>query len=369
MNNVLRWFARGLIGVIVLSIVLAAVAIVYGSLSQRRIAQATRIEKPDGIESLERVLLGGVEQTIYLRGHDRRKPVLLFLHGGPGAPEMPAAREFGLRLEEHFVMVHWDQRGAGNSCTSEIPDESLHLEQFLEDTLALIDLLRKRFGVEKIYVVGHSWGSILGALTAQRHPELFHAYIGIGQVVDMRRGEELSYRFVLERAKAEANDEALEELATLRPPYASTQDLMRQRAWLGHYHGDYYRGNAIRAFARSIFFSPEYSFAKKLSFYPCAINSLDQAWDDLQDIDFIRDIPRLEMPVFFFTGRHDYNTPFELVEEYYEVLEAPHKEIVWFENSAHMPNIEEPELFQDLLIRKLLSDPGPIDPDTRNGQL
>jgi pimeloyl-ACP methyl ester carboxylesterase len=356
MNNVLRWLTRGLIGFVVLAVVLLAVIIVFSSLSGWRIAATTRIDTPNGIESLEAVEIGGVEQTIYLRGHDRGKPVLLFVHGGPGVPEMPLARAFGLRLEEHFVVVHWDQRGAGNSCTPEISDDSLDLEQYLADTLELTNLLRSRFGVQKIYLLGHSWGSVLGALTVQRHPELFHAYVGMGQVVDMHRGEDISYRFVLERASAEGNVEALEELATVHPPYSTTQELMTQRAWLGHYHGDVYKGGGIAKFVRAVLLSPEYTIGKKLSFYGCAMNSLDQAWGDLQDIDFIRDIPRLDVPVYFFTGRHDYNTPFELVQEFSQALEAPHNEIVWFENSAHMPNLEEPDLYQELLIQKVLPE-------------
>lgn len=361
MNNVLRWLARGLLGIIVLAAALVAAPLVYSEISQKRITAATRIEDANRIESLETVKLGGVEQTIYLRGHDRDNPVLLFLDGGPGVPEMPTAREFGLRLEEYFVMVHWDQRGAGNSCTSEIPDESLHLEQYLADTLELVNLLRQRFHTDKIYLVGHSWGSVLGALTVQRHPELFHAYVGMGQVVNMRRGEEISYRFVLDQAKAEGNEEALEELATIHPPYSRTEDLMTQRAWLGHYHGDFYKGGGFAKIVRAAFFSPEYTLGKKLTLYACAKNSLDQVWSDLQDLDLMREIPRLDVPVYFFTGRHDYNTPFELVERYFEILEAPHKEIVWFENSAHMPNIEEPDLFQDTIIRNVLPDTQPGD--------
>lgn len=356
MNVVLRWLSRSLAGIIVLAVVLVALAIVYGSVHQWRIATTTRIETPNGVESLESVTLGGVEQTIYLRGHDREKPVMLFIHGGPGAPEMPSARTFGLRLEEHFVVVHWDQRGAGNSCTSDIPDDSLHLEQYLADTLELVNLLRSRFDAEKIYLVGHSWGSILGILTAQRHPELFYAYIGIGQSVNIHRGEDISYRFVVDQAKAEGNEKALEELASVHPPYVNTQALMLQRAWLSHYHGDFFANGALAKFVWAILVSPEYTISKKLSFYGCAMNSLDQAWDDLLNVNFIRDIPRLDVPVYFFTGRHDYTTPFELVEEFHDSLEAPHNEIVWFEDSAHMPNLEEPEHYQDMLIQKVLPE-------------
>lgn len=356
MNPALRWLGRGLIAVGVLALVLIGGALLYGSVSGWRLATSTRIDTPNGIESLEAVEIGGVDQTIYLRGHDRNNPVMLFVHGGPGVPETGLARTFGLRLEEHFVVVHWDQRGAGNSCSPDVPDESLRLEQYLSDTAELVNLLRSRFGVEKIYLVGHSWGSILGVLIAERHPELFHAYIGMGQVVNMERGEDISYRFVLDRAQAEGNKKALEELSAIHPPYATTQELMTQRAWLSHYHGDVYGGGGTSELIKGILISPEYSIAKKLSFYGCAINSVDQAWSDVQRIDFIRYVPRLDVPVYFFAGRHDYNTPFELVEEFSRGLDAPHNEIVWFENSAHSPNLEESDRYQKILIQKILPE-------------
>jgi pimeloyl-ACP methyl ester carboxylesterase len=125
---------------------------------------------------------------------------------------------------------------------------------------------------------------------------------------------------------------------------------------LSHYHGDVYRGGGTSKLVRGVLLSPEYNIGSKLSFYGCAIHSIDQAWDDLQDLDFIRDVPRLDLPVYFFTGRHDYNTPFELVEEFSSTLEAPHNEIVWFENSAHSPNLEESDLYQDVLIQKVLPE-------------
>ncbi|MFP8876640.1 MAG: alpha/beta hydrolase [Myxococcota bacterium] len=357
MHKVLRWVIRGLLGGIAILVVLLVGALAYSGLSQRMTLASTRIDTERGIESLEKVVLGGLEQTIYLRGHDQKNPLLLFLHGGPGLPSMPQAREFGLRLEEHFVVVHWDQRGAGSSCDQKIPNESLNREQYLADTLELVNLLRHRFRVEKIHLLGHSWGSVLGAITAQRHPELLHTYIGMGQVVNIDRGEQISYRFVVEAAKAEGNQNALRELETIQPPYANTKEVMIQRSWLGYYRGDSLSGDAIERSARAVFLSPEYDISTKLSFYGCAINSLDHTWDNLQDIDFFLDIPRLDVPVYFFMGRHDYNTPFSLVERYFEILEAPYKEIVWFEESAHMPNLEEPERFQDAIIEKISTQP------------
>jgi pimeloyl-ACP methyl ester carboxylesterase len=348
------WLRRVSIGLALLVVAVLVLGVGSIEIAEWRTKASTHITTPNGIESLEFIELGGVPQAIYLRGLDRRRPVLLFVHGGPGVPSMPGAREFGRLLEEYFVVVHWDQRGSGNSCSSEVPDESLRLEQYLADTVELVNLLRDRFDVDKIFLLGHSWGSILGVITAQRHPDLLHAYIGMGQVVDMQRNEEVSLRFVLDRARAEGNKIALEELEPLHPPYADREDLMLQRKWLGHYRGDYLKGDAITKMSRDVLLSPEYSWPSKFSFYSCAMNSLDQAWSGLKDIDFIRSADSLQVPTFFFTGRYDYNTPFELALEYYESLDAPYKEIIWFENSAHMPNLEEPKRFQEMLIERVL---------------
>ncbi len=342
MRTLLKWLAVAIAGLVVLVLVLAAIP-----------ASTPEIEGERAIAAIEPVEIGGVEQWLLVRGQDTAKPVLLYLHGGPGAAFMPMAREFSARLEEHFVVVHWDQRGAGKSCSSEVPDQSLRLEQYLADTLELVNALRARFGVEKIYLLGHSWGSVLGVLTVQAHPELFHAYVGLGQVVNMRRNEEISYDFVVERASAEGNQEALDALAGIRPPYSSTRDLATQRQWLGHYRGDYRQGNAMSQLARLTIRAPEYTFFEKLSYMPCMWKVLDHAWKDIEPVDFLRDVQRLELPVYLFTGRHDYNTPFELVEEWARTLQAPHLEVVWFEESAHMACLEEPERFQDELIEVL----------------
>ena len=318
-------------------------------------ATTPEIAGEDPIAALESVELGGVEQWLLVRGRDRSKPVLLFLHGGPGNAFIGLARQFSSRLEDDFVVVHWDQRGAGKSCSPDIPDESLNLEQYLADTLELVRLLQDRFGVEKIYLLGHSWGSVLGVITAQRHPELLHAYIGLGQVVNMRRNEEISYDFVVEQARAEGNQDALDALAKIHPPYQSVGELAAQRRWLSHYRGDYYAGSMLPRLIGALLLAPEYTLRDKLGYLPCTLNSIEQAWGDLQAIDFLTDVDRLDVPTYLFTGSHDYNTPFELVEQWAAQLRAPHIEIVWFENSAHMACLEEPQRFQDELIDRVLA--------------
>jgi len=201
----LKLFAWLVSGVLILILVTAGSGLGYRAWKQSSIRAATAIESNRGIESLELIELNGSIQWIYLRGHDTANPVLLFLHGGPGTVELPVARQFGLEVEKHFTVVHWDQRGAGKSRSEVFAESDLTVRTHLDDTLALVNQLRARFDQDKIYLVGHSWGSVLGTLIVRDHPDLFHAYVGMGQVVNMLDNETVSLRFVRERAEAEGN--------------------------------------------------------------------------------------------------------------------------------------------------------------------
>ena len=163
----------------------------------------------NGIATLETVSLGGVDQWVMIRGYDVDNPVLVFLHGGPGSPAIPYARfSFG-GLEQDFTVVSWDQRGCGKSYDEELDPSSITLDRMLADTHELIELMQVRFGVQRIYLMGASWGSILGTLTARDHPELLHAYIGVGQVVNYTNSIPIAHAAALDRATALGLDDAI----------------------------------------------------------------------------------------------------------------------------------------------------------------
>ena len=304
------------------------------------------------IAALERVTLGGFEQTILVRGHERTKPVLLFVHGGPGFGQLPLAARYSDQLERHFVVVHWDQRGAGSSCAG-TDFAAVTREQIVADALELSEELARRFGGEKVFLLGHSWGSVVGALAVQQRPERFHAYVGLGQVVNGRRNEELSYGFVVAEAKRRGDAEALAELEAIHPPYPTVEQLGVQRRWLNAFGGSLYAMDRAREALPAALFGREYTLATRLRYLGCFQRSIARLWDGLDGFDALAQIPRLEVPVYLFTGRHDWNTPFPLIEEWAAGLEAPHVELVWFEGAGHVPPLEAPEEFQRLLIEKL----------------
>jgi len=326
------------------------------------------ISTANGVASLEQVSLGGVKQWILIRGEDASNPILLFLHGGPGTPVMPVAHYFGHRLEQRFVVVHWDQRGSGKSYSPAIPEQSLTIEQLLSDTLELVELLRARFGAERVYVIGHSWGTVLGVMAVQRHPELFYAYVGMGQVTDEHRSEHIGLNYVRDRARELGNQQALRELAGLEPPYLDNpKNAALQRKWLSTFGGNFHEGQSLpllsdldRRWVWSALRSPEYSWLDLIR-HQLGYGRVRWAlFHQFKQVNFMRTAARLDVPVYFFMGRHDHNKHPELVNEYYEMLEAPcGKHMIWFDRSAHSPCMEEPEEFADAMISRVLEETYP----------
>lgn len=345
--RVLKWIGTALAALLVA----AALGLGFWALLP---ASTAPIEGENAIAAVERVVLGGAEQTILVRGHDDSNPVLLYLHGGPGLAHLPLAPYYSAELEEEFVVVHWDQRGAGASCEG-VERSSMTLEQVVADTIELSEQLARRFGGGgRIVLLGHSWGSVVGALAVQQRPDLYHAYIGLGQLLHGGRNEELSYEWVLAEAERRGDEEALAELRTVSMPYENNEQLGIQRRWLNNYNGSMYAVDRMEPALWPMLFGREYTLGTRLGYFGCFTGSLDAMWGEVADVDFPAQIPRLGVPVFFFTGRHDWNTPYPLVEEWAATLQAPHVEIVWFDDAGHVAPLESPAEFQQAVLEKVL---------------
>ncbi|MEO8512382.1 MAG: alpha/beta hydrolase [Ignavibacteria bacterium] len=313
----------------------------------------------ESITSLEKVTLGGKEQWILIRGVNKRNPVILFLHGGPGTSDMGLLRRNMRELEEHFVVVTWDQPGAGKSFSAGIPGTSMNINRFVSDTHELTKNLCNRFNHKKIFLAGHSWGSVLGILSIQKYPELYYAYIGIGQIANMQENESVSYKWTLEQAKRSNNKSDITKLDKIgKPPYAGDwrKKFMTQRRLLGKYGGELY-GNSNGAFTlvlKNLILSPEYSLKDKVNFFRGIFVSVKLIFPELMTIDLKSQALLLKVPVYFVLGKHDYEAPFMIAEEYFKILKSPVKELIWFEDSAHLPHIEENLKFTNLLINHIL---------------
>lgn len=337
------------------------------------VADINRVVTPSGIQETFEATVGGARQVVNVRGADRANPILLFIHGGPAAVEMPIAWAFQRPWEDHFTVVQWDQRGAGrsfllNDQTKLAP--TLRPERYRDDAIELIELLRKRYGQRKIFVLGHSWGSIVGLMVAAKRPDLLHAYVGVGQVIDFRENERQGYAWTLARAKTAGNTEAIRELEALLPyPGPGAFDLEKlgtERKWnirfgslaAGRDNADFY--------FRAPRLSPEYTAADRKAWDDGSAFTMRTMFSQLADISFSK-LDQIDTPVFMFLGRHDYTTPSPIAAAWLGRLRAPRKGVVWFEHSAHLPFIEEPgRVFEALLTQvRPLSKTGPASKPSR----
>ncbi|GAB4585077.1 alpha/beta hydrolase [Nocardia sp. IFM 10818] len=306
---------------------------------------------------MEPVLLGGTTQWLLIRGRDRRNPVLLFLHGGPGSPYMGFARCFQQELEEHFVVVQWDQRGSGKSFPG-TPSGSITVAQFEADTHELVLLLRKRFGAEKIYLAGHSWGAYLGLTEARRHPENLHAYIGAGQLIDLLRQETLSHHRLLDEAARRHRTAARAALERIgHPPYPQpAHDLGAKYSWMWKFGHMLSGRRGPSRLVRDMLLSRTYSLRDMANFPKGAsftLNSLARNEGENFWKLAAPDPAAFEVPLFFIMGTHDRVTPLPLVTEYADKATAPMKEVYTLHGAGHFAFLENPKEFTRTILRIL----------------
>lgn len=313
------------------------------------IAEMRDIVTPNGVERLEKIHIGGIDQWVSIRGYDRRNPVLLMIHGGPGYVSMPTSWYFQRGWEEYFTVVQWDQRGAGKTWLANDPEKiapTMTVERMVQDGVEVVAWLREEFNKEKIFVMGHSWGTILGLSIALRKPEWLHAYIGMGQAADSRESERRGYRFAMERAIETGNETAVRELEAIAP-YAedsapvSLEDLGVQRKWLNFFGGAVYGRKGFSAEVAAMRLSPEYTDEDLAAVWTANAFSEKHLLGAAIDADFT-DVTKLECPLILFNGRHDYNVSATVAAEWFERVDAPWKKLVWFEYSAHEMMNEQP---------------------------
>ena len=309
------------------------------------------------IAELRKVELNGRQEWISIRGKNRNNPVLLFLAGGPGGTQMAATRYALSGLEERFVVVNWDQPGSGKSYNV-VSKDKITVDTYIKDGLALTDFLRKRFGTEKIYLMGESWGSALGIFLVDAAPEKYYAFIGTGQMVDFKETEITDYKKVLELAKANSDEKTVKKLiANGMPPYYG-QDVTWKSAVYLNYLSNYMAKNPEITnggyHTMRDMFSSEYGIADSINYFRGVINTFNQVYPQLYETDLRKSFIKLNVPVYFFLGKHDANAPVLLTKEYYDLLDAPKKEIVWFEHSGHDPWINESKLFVRQTVRVFL---------------
>lgn len=305
----------------------------------------------DAIVRWERWRIDGIEESVLLRGRSRARPVALLLHGGPGVSETALFRHYVPALEDHFVMAYWDQPGTGRSYSAEALRRGLDLERVLADLDFVVDRLRERFARERLVLIGHSWGSALGVLYAQRHPEKVALYVGTGQVADMPAGERISWDYALARARALGEAAAVGRLQGIGPPPHGVDAMLVSRRHVERYGGTFANGLSSGRLILAALSAPEATLADLARFGLGNRASLEALWPAFSQLDLAARVPRLAVPVLVVQGADDRVTPTRLALQWLEALEAPCKRVLVVDGAAHNVPFERPGVFVDALAR------------------
>lgn len=312
--------------------------------------------KPGSIAVMQKVNLNNYDQMILVRGADVNNDILLFVHGGPGSPDMASIRYYNSPLEDQFTVVTWDQRGCGKSINKGVDYNSFSIDLFLNDLLDLVNYLRKKYSKDRILLAGHSWGSILGIKFAQKHPHLLKAYIGIGQVVNMEEGEIFSYQIALDQSNNATDEKLKTQMSSIEPPvegrYLNEENLNKQRDVLLK-SGLLLKDNtSYKPILCAYLNSSEFCFRDLIRLQTATKKTMKALWDEVCKVNFIETAQtHLKIPVFLISGKDDCVTPVHLSEILFDKICSPHKAHFMIENSSHFPFIDNPSEFQDTLYQ------------------
>ncbi len=319
-----------------------------------RNARDYSVTTPNGIDEAAYVKIGGLEQWITIRGEDRKNPVLLLLHGGPGDATNPWGYAAFRTWLKYFTVVQWDQRGAGRTFgrNGAASASTITIERMVQDGVELVELLSKRLQKSKIVLVGHSWGSILGVFMAKARPDLFYAFVGTGQVADPKRNYAVAYAALMERAASEDNSRALQELREVGPPpYKDGRGFAVQRRWANLFEGGDVFIASMMGFALH---APGYTLADINDWFEGQSASAEQLVPLTSALD-----PKLlggefVVPVFVIQGAEDFTTPASLAKTYLDSLHAPRKAFATIDRAGHFAVFTKQDVFLKELRARVL---------------
>lgn len=312
------------------------------------------------IDRKETVCIGGLQQGIRIRTTDEKLPVVLSLHGGPGGCDRYLMMRFYRKLEGKVTLVCWDQRGSGLSYTHKLSKQQMTLNEMLQDTNELIDFLLTRFKQKKIFILGHSWGSLLGCYYIKKFPNKVAAFIGCGQLISAVESENISYNKVYKQAQENGDEKTLKVLNKIGKPvngmYHSNIALLKKMKAVGKYQGSIYQITDENRLDLTI--TPrvlkEYSGIGLYKLIRGMLFSWNSLRSELMECNLMKDVTKVDVPIYLLEGIHDNTTPVELAKEWFDKLEAPVKELILFNNSAHSPVFEESSKFAKEITRIIL---------------
>jgi pimeloyl-ACP methyl ester carboxylesterase len=309
------------------------------------------------------VPIGGVEQGMFIRSKNIDNPVLLFLHGGPGFPNYFLIEKFNPGLEDLFTVCYWEQRGGGLSYNPEVTIESMTLEQLVSDAIEVTNYLRVRFAMDKIYILAWSGGTTIALPAVSKAPELFHAYIAMGQITRQRESERIAYDFMLKQFTAKNDQRSVKQLkkykhlgteSDLISFYNSaTRDNLMHELGIGTMRN---MKSVFRDIFLPVWTCRAYTLREKFNIWKSKIMFLPgtNLKNETLKTDFSAAYPKIEVPIYFMSGKFDLTVNVELSKDYYNRLHAPLKRFYTFEHSAHGPLFEEPDKFIEIIKNDIL---------------
>lgn len=306
------------------------------------------------------VRINGARQGMFIRGRDKTRPVLLFVHGGTGMPEYFLARKYPTALEESFTVCWWERRGAGLSFSARNQPQTITVEQVVSDLLAVTDYLRDRFEVQKIYLMAHSGGTFFAMQAAARSPQSYHAYMAVAQMAHQLKSENEAYRYMLKRFR-EIGDVGMVRRLESAPPemsvplpaaYMTVRDKAMHRLGIGTTH-------QMRSVITGVFLPSllcrDYTLAEKINLWRGKVYLDGLLWNTMLATDLTKIVTHVAIPVYFLHGRHDYTVTLPETKAYFEALKAPVKGFYTFQQSAHSPMFEEPERVRQIIEQDVLN--------------
>jgi pimeloyl-ACP methyl ester carboxylesterase len=356
----------GRIMLIILSVFLFFILILAGTLLVSSPGKAIPFSDDKGnllkgsLSEKTHIRINGVEQGMFIKSKDTTKPVLLYLHGG--MPDYFLTKKYPTGLENCFTVVWWEQRGSGLSYNADILPETMNLAQMIADTKEVTNYLRKRFGKEKIFLMGHSGGTFIGIQVVAQAPELYYAYFGVAQMSHQLRSERLAYEYMLNQFSTNGNSKMVQKLEAAPvtmsdgtpDAYRVLRDPAMHRLGIGTTHD---MNSVITGIFIPSLKCSEYTLPEKINLWLGKSKSgISILWNDMLHTDLSKTVTEFKIPMYFFHGVYDYTVSYTLSKDYFKKISAPIKRFYSFDKSAHSPIFEEPEKMQDILKNEILPE-------------
>lgn len=307
------------------------------------------------INKKEYKYVNGTRLFISVRAQKEDLPLLVYLHGGPGDAAYPLVLKYNKSLEEAYTVVIVEQRGAGKSYYPFAEDEVITIDTFVEDIYQLIILLLEEYHQKKVFVVGHSWGSVIGLKLIKKYPQVVHKYIGCGQVVNMVESCKRAYEFALSKNRDANNTHIVSKLEQIDYHYQQDSwfyDLLFTTNEVVKHKGSLYGKSNYNSLIKVFLFSKGYHLRDLLNRQKGARQSIKKFWPELMKINFEEDV-NFQVPVIFIEGKEDYHVSKDLCWEYYQKIQSP-KAFFEFERSAHFPQWSEPDKFNQIVSKLVI---------------